>query len=136
MTVQDRCKDGRILARSWALIWHFTAQSLLPFLNNSIPILDHAAQGDILNMSEWSENPGSNANAEAIILLADEYCRAAQTLLEDGRKGKPLSLAPSRLCAIHAIELYLNAFLLHCGDNPKQIRRRKHDLAERANLVL
>jgi len=68
--------------------------------------------------------------------LADEYCRAAQTLLECGRKGKPLSRAPFRLCAVHAIELYLNALLLHRGDKPEQIRGRKHDLAERTRLAL
>lgn len=87
-------------------------------------------------MTEWSEYPGSRATAEDIMQLADEYCRAAQTLLEDGRKGNTLSRAPSRLCAIHAIELYLNAFLLHLGDKPGKIRSRNHDLAERAGLAL
>jgi hypothetical protein len=87
-------------------------------------------------MSEWSEYPGANASAEEIMQLADEYCRAAETLLEGGRKGRPLSRAPSRLCAIHAIELYLNALLLHLGNNPKQVRSRKHDLAERASLAV
>lgn len=79
--------------------------------------------------------PGSNASAEDVILLATEYHHAALTLLQKARKGKPLSRAPSRLCAIHAIELYLNAFLLCLGDTPEQIRSRQHDLTERATLA-
>lgn len=87
-------------------------------------------------MSESSTYPGSSASVEEIMQLADEYCRAAQTLLEGGRRGNPLSRAPFRLCAVHAIELYLNALLLHHGEKPGQIRGRKHDLAERARLAL
>lgn len=34
------------------------------------------------------------------------------------------------MCAIHAIELYLNAFLRHEGVTPEEIRGRLHDLAE------
>ena len=35
-----------------------------------------------------------------------------------------------RLCAIHAIELYLNAFLRHEGVAPEQIRARMHNLSD------
>ena len=87
-------------------------------------------------MSERSEYPGSSAGVEEIMQLADEYCRAAQALRKCGRKGKPLSRAPFRLCAVHAIELYLNALLLHLGDKPEQIRGRKHDLAARTRPAL
>jgi hypothetical protein len=34
------------------------------------------------------------------------------------------------MCAIHAIELYLNAFLRHEGVAPEEIRKRMHNLAE------
>jgi len=87
-------------------------------------------------MSEKTAYPGSSASAEEIVYLATEYHQAALTLLQNARKGKPLSRAPSRLCAIHAIELYLNAFLLCLGDTPGQIRSRQHNLAERTTLAV
>jgi HEPN domain-containing protein len=52
-------------------------------------------------------------------------------LLNLGRKGDPLSRAPGRLVAQHAIELYLNAFLIMKGEDRKSLR--DHDLADRAN---
>lgn len=42
----------------------------------------------------------------------------------------------SRLCAIHAIELYLNGFLLSLGNDAKSIRSRQHNLADRSELAL
>src|SRR3546814_20753682 len=36
---------------------------------------------------------------------------------------------------IHAIELYLNALLLHKGHAPAEIRGYQHDLAKRAGLA-
>ncbi|WP_340115213.1 hypothetical protein [Pelagibius sp. 7325] len=87
------------------------------------------------DMSDATTYPGSSASAEEIIHLAREYQSAAPILQERARKGKPLSLAPARLCAIHAIELYLNAFLLSLGNTPEEIRSRHHDLAERAKLA-
>lgn len=41
----------------------------------------------------------------------------------------PLSIAPARLCSIQAIELYLNALLLHSEVPQKEIRGHLHDLA-------
>lgn len=87
-------------------------------------------------MLEKATYPGSSASAEEIVLLATEYHQAALTLLQNARKGIPLSRAPSRLCAIHAIELYLNAFLLCLGDTPKQIRSRQHNLSERTTVAV
>src|SRR3546814_14447779 len=87
-------------------------------------------------MSEKITYPGSCASAEEIVHLATEYHHAAHTLRQNARKGKPLSRAPSRLCAIHAIELYLNAFLLCLGDTPGQIRSRQHNLAARTTLAV
>lgn len=80
--------------------------------------------------------PGELANSGEIRLLADEYRKAAHHLRQLGRAGAPLSRAPFRLSAIHAIELYLNALLLHCGYAPSEIRRMQHDLAERTDLAL
>ena len=47
----------------------------------------------------------------------------------------PCRVAPCRLCAVHAIELYLNAFLLKLGHPPERIRDSRHDLAARAALA-
>lgn len=71
-----------------------------------------------------------------ICLLAEEYRKAAHLLRQLGRAGEPLSRSPFRLSAIHAIELYLNALLLHRGYGPGEIRRMQHDLAERTDLAV
>jgi hypothetical protein len=44
-------------------------------------------------------------------------------------------MAPARLLAAHAIELYLNAFLLAVGTSPQQIRGFHHDFASMAKLA-
>lgn len=81
-----------------------------------------------------TDYPGSNADPEDVIALADEYGAAATTLFENnGRKGDHLSRAPARLCAIQAIELYLNAYLRCQGEKPETVRGYFHDLAERAD---
>ncbi len=68
--------------------------------------------------------------------LAHEYRKASDVLLGLGRRGAPLSRAPFRLTAIHAIELYLNAFLLERGHPAAFIRGLQHNLSERAELAL
>jgi hypothetical protein len=68
--------------------------------------------------------------------LADEYRTAAHLLLDLGRPGNALSRAPYRLAAIHAIELYLSAFLLHKGHAPSKIRGLQHRLKDRADLSI
>lgn len=80
--------------------------------------------------------PGEIATAAQIKLLADEYRGAAHDLLSRGRKGQPSSWAPARMSAIHAIELYLNALLLHKGHAPAEIRGYQHDLAKRTGLAV
>lgn len=80
--------------------------------------------------------PGELATPDEIRLLADEYRKAAHLLHQIGRPGAPLSRAPYRLSAIHAIELYLNALLLHRGHAPRVIRGMQHDLGERASLAI
>jgi len=69
------------------------------------------------------------------VLLANEYRRAASALYALGRKGEPLSRAPYRLLAIHALELYLSAVLIHRGHAPTAVRGLQHDLATRAHLA-
>jgi len=78
----------------------------------------------------------ADCTPEQIAMLAAEYRKAAHTLLAQGRQGEPLSRAPARLSAIHAIELYLNALLLSHGLSASDIRALQHDLAARTALAL
>jgi hypothetical protein len=79
--------------------------------------------------------PGSGASAAEVISLAEAYRKDAVALLARKRGGEPLLDAPGRLCAVHAIELYLNAFLIKLGKAPEGIRSSRHDLAEKAKLA-
>jgi hypothetical protein len=65
-----------------------------------------------------------------VVELANTYYHAAVVLFRDAKEKGPLAFAPARLCAIHAIELCLNAFLRHEGSPPGQIRARMHNLAD------
>lgn len=76
--------------------------------------------------------PGDDATALQVLALADEYRRAAEALLPTGRPGKPLSRAPFRVVAIHAIELYLNALMLLRGLSAAKVRGMQHNMARRA----
>ena len=87
-------------------------------------------------ITEQSTYPGELATPDQVRRLADEYRRAAHHLLTMGRKGEPLSRAPFRFAAIHAIELYLNAFLLHRGQGTAVVRGLQHNLAARTDLAL
>ena len=79
--------------------------------------------------------PGELATPYQIQMLAHEYRNAAIHLAALGRPREPLSRAPFRLAAIHAIELYLNAFLLKRGHPASEIRSLQHNLAERVKLA-
>ena len=81
-------------------------------------------------MSHNDPYPGSNAEPEDILDLAEAYYEAAISLLEVGKKVDKLRYAPARLCSIHAIELFLNAFLRHGGAAPELVRSRLHNLAD------
>lgn len=76
--------------------------------------------------------PGENAQPDEILRLAHEYRAAAEHLFGKRRKRQPMSLAPCRLTAIHAIELYLNAHLVASGMSMKDVRALGHDLTARA----
>lgn len=88
-----------------------------------------------METGDRSAYPGEKATTDDLRRLADEYRGAAHILLSLSRPGEPLSRAPFRLSAIQAIELYLNALLLHLGYEHSQIRGLNHDLAERADLA-
>jgi hypothetical protein len=80
--------------------------------------------------------PGELAEPEDVRRLADEYRKAAHQLLQLGRRGEPLSRAPYRLSAIHAIELYLNALLLYQGHEASRVRGMQHNLGARTKLAV
>ncbi|WP_349940098.1 hypothetical protein [Fulvimarina sp. MAC8] len=68
--------------------------------------------------------------------MAEEYRSSAKALVKLGRFGGSITGAPFRLAAIHAIELYLNVWLLLDGIEPSVIRGLHHDFAKRTELVL
>ena len=89
-------------------------------------------------MSEEGQKfyPGETATPQQLVALASEYRRAAGTLLPNGRRGQPLSWAPYRLAAIHAVELYLNAYLLATGHAPSSVRGEHHNFASLAGRAI
>lgn len=80
--------------------------------------------------------PGDEATPAQVLALADAYRDASKALVKLGLPGKPLRRAPFRLIAIHAVELYLNAFLMGRGHAPTLIRGWQHDLKKRTELAI
>jgi hypothetical protein len=76
--------------------------------------------------------PGSDMRADEVLVLAETYYKSAERLLDN---IKQKSSPPYRLLIIHAIELYLNAYLLACGTPATAIRGMQHDLAKRQVLA-
>lgn len=80
--------------------------------------------------------PGALANADDLLRLAGSYHDAANLLAANSKRRNQLSRAPYRFLAIHAIELYLNAWLIHRGLTPSEIRKLSHNLGTRADLAV
>lgn len=80
--------------------------------------------------------PGEETSPGQVLQLAAEYRRAAGRLWSERRSKSPLSAAPYRLVAIHAVELYLNAYLQAKGHAPKVVRSMQHNLAARTALAI
>ncbi|WP_234003073.1 hypothetical protein [Erythrobacter sp. SAORIC-644] len=89
-----------------------------------------------MNDEAIASYPGEAATPAEVVALADEYRFAAQVLVQNGRPGEPRSRAPFRMVAIHAVELYLNAFLLQSSYSAGQVRGLQHNLAARADLAV
>ena len=86
--------------------------------------------------SERQPYPGDCASAADLLRLAEQYHHAAKLLETLGRRGKPISRAPYRFAAIHAVELYLNALLIHLGHSPSSVRGLLHDMAARTDRAV
>ncbi len=81
--------------------------------------------------------PGSKATVGQLLSLADEYFKAAHGLRTQVSKINPhTSSAPVRLCAIHAVETYLNAFLIFHDLSPEGVRGLQHNLAQRTEMAV
>lgn len=79
----------------------------------------------------------TEAMPQDVLDLAGKYAEAAEYLFAEHRRSKPGLNLPARLCALHAMELYLHAFLRFRGATAKQIRARNHGLwHEEFNLCL
>jgi len=79
--------------------------------------------------------PGERSSPTALVELADEYFQAAEMAIIRCKPGRPISTAPYRLLCIHAIELYLNAFLRHEGQPAPAVRGLQHHLSARMRLT-
>ncbi|MEL7106968.1 MAG: hypothetical protein AAGM21_13675 [Pseudomonadota bacterium] len=76
--------------------------------------------------------PGETATPQEMLGLANHYRLAFDTLRKQ-KDGKAKTLiAPANLCAIHGIELYLQALLRLDGTAHSTIRGYQHELAEMA----
>ena len=104
--------------------------------SDEIRALLSAADGSEVHSSNLEEQvERAQATPVEVVALADEYRLSASLLLQNGRPREPRSRAPFRMVAIHAVELYLNAFLLHSGHAAGQVRGLQHNLAARADLA-
>jgi len=98
----------------------------------SAPIIEPAVN----DREALGSYPGTEAKVGQLIRLADEYYKAAHALLPHFSTRDAISSAPIRLCAIHAIELYLNAFLRFHDLTSSEIRSLQHNLAERVTKAM
>ncbi len=81
-------------------------------------------------------DPATSASAADLLRLADSYHAAALALLGSAGAPDAAARAPARFCAVHAIELYLDAFLRGLGESPGRLRAHGHDLRLRAALAI
>jgi hypothetical protein len=79
--------------------------------------------------------PGDSMDALSTLALAAEYAQASKALRKLGRMRQAQSYAPFRFAALHAIELYLSAYLrLHGLDNA-ELRSTGHRFCAKTELA-
>ncbi len=87
----------------------------------------------MMDQTPTATYPGTATSIPEIMDLAAQYHQAAAVLVlnaeQVGGPG-PVRYGPARFCAIHAVELCLNAFLRLEGAPPKAVRARMHNLAD------
>jgi hypothetical protein len=79
---------------------------------------------------------GDTGSVYDTLELAKHYKADAILLSKRSPQAHRFCHVPLRFLAIHAIELYLNAFLLAKGHDPKAIRGLQHDIGKRAQLAI
>lgn len=84
--------------------------------------------------TETTASPGEDARQS--LALAGEYHAAAKALRAHVRRGEPLSGAPFRFACLHAIELYLGAFLRLHGLCDGDLRKTGHQFCAKAALAV
>ena len=80
--------------------------------------------------------PGADADPVSLLKMAEQYRLAAHALRLLGRRREPVTFAPNRFVAIHAIELHLNALLRAKGHRPAAVRGMQHNLAARTDAAI
>jgi len=76
--------------------------------------------------------PGTETEPRAVLLLANQYACAARLLFTEKSLKQALRL-PAMFCAIHAIELYLNAAIIASGETPETLRRMHHNFSQKSS---
>ena len=79
--------------------------------------------------------PGDEATPEQLIALAEEFRKLAESLFNGSGRRKGLAWSPVRFLAIHAMELYLTAYLRMRGFEAGTLRGLGHDLSARRTLA-
>lgn len=82
---------------------------------------------------EKQPEPATPPTAQELASLARSFSEATDKLLGLCKKRQPLTHAPYRFAAIHAIELYLTAYLQLNNHEPKTIRKLQHNLEHRTD---
>ncbi len=77
------------------------------------------------------ETDAAPISPQELAELARSYAEASRAYLETHKSSRSISQAPYRFAAIHAIELYLTAYLQLNRHEPKEIRDLQHDLEQR-----
>jgi hypothetical protein len=83
--------------------------------------------------SEKQPEQATPPTPQEIARLARSFSKATDKLLGLCKKGEPMTHAPYRFAAIHAIELYLTAYLQLNNHEPKTIRKLQHNLEQRTD---
>lgn len=86
--------------------------------------------------SEKQPEEATSPTPRELASLASSFSEATYKLLDLCRKGEPLTHAPYRFAAIHAIELYLTAYLQLNNHEPQKIRKLQHNLEGRTTRAI